>query len=124
MGMKSKSAHFAGSNAGGPSTRQGGLSFRLNLQQFAKMPKHKDQLNHIMANRKGHIPNSKKNQKLLVSISRDSKNYIGKKNGNTIYSKIVNGEEYWVHVRKGIIQNGGSNGKNYRYHNNEGRKKK
>ena len=124
MGMKSKSGHFAGPGAGGPSKRQGQFPVRLDLQKFAKMPKQRAQIKHIMANRHGHLPNSSKNRKILEKISRDSKNYIGKKHGNTVYSKIINGNEYWVHVRSGIIQNGGSNGKKYRYHTNEGRKKK
>lgn len=123
MGMKSKSAHF-GSSSGGPSKRNGGLRFKGNLQLFAKMPKERSQIKHIMADRKGHIPNSSKNRKILEKITRDSKNYIEKKHGNTVYSKIINGIEYWVHTRRGVIQNGGSNGKNYRYHNAEGRKKK
>ena len=123
MGMKSKSGHF-GSSSGGPSKREGGLKYKANLQLFAKMPKGKAQLKHIMADRKGHLSDSKKNRKLLEKISRDNKNYIGKDaNGNTIYSKIVKGNEYWVHVRRGVIQNGGSNKTNYRYHTIEGRKK-
>ena len=35
MGMKSKSAHFAGVGAGGQSKREGGFKFKLNMQQFA-----------------------------------------------------------------------------------------
>ena len=123
MGMKSKSNHFGG-GSGGVSTRKGGLPFKLNAQLFGKMPKQRAQIKHIMADRQGHLPNSSKNRKTLEKISRDSKNYIEKKHGNTVYSKIINGNEYWVHVRRGIIQNGGSNGKNYRYHTSEGRKKK
>lgn len=122
MGMKASSNHFKG-GAGGESKRNG--NFSLNMQLFAKMPKGRAQVMHIMAKRKGHLPNSKANQKLLIKISRDNKNYIGKdENGNTIYSKIIKGNEYWVHVRRGIIQNGGSNGRNYRHHDFEGRKKR
>ena len=123
MGMKSKSGHF-GSGSGGASKRLG-THPSVNLQFFAKMPKQRAQIKHIMASRAGHITNSRKNQKLLEKVSRDSRNYIGKSEyGNTIYSKIINGNEYWVHVRRGIIQNGGSNGHNYRHHDSEGRKKK
>ena len=123
MGMKSKSGHF-GSGSGGPSKREGGLKYRVNLQLFAKMPKQRAQIKHIMAERQGHLKDSRKNRQLLEKISRDSKNYIGKdSNGNTIYSKIIHGNEYWVHVRRGIIQNGGSNGSNYRHHNSNGGKK-
>lgn len=122
MGMKSKSGHF-GNGSGGPSKRIE-MHPKVNLQFFARMPKQRAQIKHIMAERQGHLSNSSKNRKTLEKISRDSKNYIEKKHGNTVYSKIINGNEYWVHVRRGVIQNGGSNGKNYRYHTIEGRKKK
>ena len=119
MGMKASSNHFK-NHAGGPSLRTG----RLNIQFFAKMPTKRAQIKHIMAERSGHLPNSTRNRKLLESISRDSKNYIGKdSNGNKVYSKIIKGNEYWVHVRRGTIQNGGCNGSNYRHHTIEGRKK-
>ena len=123
MGMKSKSAHFAGSGAGGLSTRTGHRP-NVNLQFFAKKPKQRAQIMHVMADRKGHLTNTNKHWKILEKVSRDSKNYIGKNHGNTVYSKIINGNEYWVYVRRGVIQDGGSNGIHYRYHTNEGRKKK
>ena len=108
MGMKSKSGHF-GNTTGGPSIRQG-FHPRVNLQFFSKMPKRKDQINHIMADRKGHITNSKKNRQLLEKISSDNKNFIrSDPRGFKIYAKVINGNEYWVHVRRGVIQNGGMN---------------
>ena len=122
MGMKSKSAHF-GSDSGGPSKREGGLKYKLNLQTFAKMPKGRAQVMHIMAKRTGHLPNSIKNRQLLEKVSKDSRSYKGiDRHGNKVYSKIVKGNEIWVHTRNGIIQNGGSNGKNYKYHKIGGKK--
>ncbi len=119
--MKSKSGHF-GSKSGGISKREGGLRFKLHIQQFARMPKHKDQINHIMANRKGHLPNTFKNRLLLEKVSKGSKNYKGiDKHGNKVYSKIVKGNEIWVHTRNGIIQNGGTNGRDYKYHKKGGK---
>lgn len=110
MGMKSKSGHFAGSIAGGPSNREGGLGFKLKIQLFAKMPKQRAQIKHIMADREGHVSNSSKNRKILERVSSDSRNYKGGDgHGNKIYSKIIKGKEYWVYVRSGIIQNGGAN---------------
>ena len=123
MGMKSKSGHFAGSGAGGPSKREGGLRFKLNVQLFAKMPKQRAQIKHIMAERQGHLKDSSKNCALLEKVSKDSKNYKGiDKHGNKVYSKIVKGNEIWVHTRNGTIQNGGSNGRNYKYHKMGGKK--
>ena len=122
MGMKSKSGHFSGSGAGGQSKRNGGMLFKLNAQLFAKMPKNKAQINHIMAERNGHIKNNSKNRQLLEKITKDSKNYKGKnKHGNKVYSKIIKGEEYWVYTRNGIIQNGGSNGRDYKFHKKGGK---
>ena len=108
MGMKSKSGHF-GNESGGPSKRLG-LHPKVNLQFFAKMPKQVAQIKHIMANRKGHIPNSRRNRRLLEKITNDKKNYVrSDPRGFKIYAKVVNGKEYWAHVRRGIIQNGGMN---------------
>ena len=120
MGMKSKSGHF-GSGTGGPSIRNG--KFKLDLQQFAKMPKQKSQVKHIMADRPGHLRDSARNRAMLEKISKDSRNYKGTNiHGNKVYSKIVKGNEIWVYTRNGIIQNGGSNGKNYKYHKKGGNK--
>ena len=121
MGMKSKSGHF-GNGSGGPSKRLG-LHPKVNLQFFAKMPKQVAQIKHIMAEREGHLKDSLKNRTLLDKISKDSRNYKGiDKHGNKVYSKIVKGNEIWVHTRNGIIQNGGSNGRNYKYHKTGGKK--
>ena len=122
MGMKASSKHF-GSGAGGDSKRQENRFKLTNLQLFAKMPKQRAQVMHIMAKRNGHLPNTSKNKKLLEKVSKDSKNYKGMdRHGNKVYSKIVKGDEIWVHTRNGIIQNGGSNGRNYKYHKNGGKK--
>lgn len=123
MGMKSKSAHF-GSGAGGPSTRLGSHP-KVNLQFFAKMPKQRAQIKHIMANRKGHMPDTKKNRNKLEKISSNSSNYVrSDPRGFKVYSKVSNGKEYWVHVRRGIIQNGGINMPGeFKYHLNNGFKK-
>lgn len=107
MGMKSKSGHF-GNGAGGPSKRNG--NFKLNIQQFAKMPKQKAQVKHIMAEREGHLPNTRKNRNILEKLSKESKHYKGGDgHGNKVFSKVIKGREYWVYVRSGIIQNGGVN---------------
>ena len=123
MGMKSKSAHF-GSGAGGHSIRTGGLPFKLNIQNFAKMPEQRAQVMHIMAKRKGHLIDTPANRKILETISDDKKNFIkSDPRGFNIYSKVVNGKEYWVYERNGIIQNGGVNEVNFKYHQKGGKKK-
>lgn len=117
MGMKSKSGHFSGGGAGGPSKRRGGSKYKMSSKLAARMPKHKAQINHIMANRPGHLPNTKANRQILEKLSRDKRYYIKKdSNGNKIYSKVSNGKEYWVYVRNGIIQNGGANTDVFRFH--------
>ena len=109
MGMKSKSAHF-GSGSGGPSKRQGGLIFKVDLQFFAKMPTKRAQIMHIMANRVGHLIDTPANRKILETISDDENNYIfTNHNGNRVYAKVINGDQYWVYSRNGIIQDGGVN---------------
>lgn len=123
MGMKSKSGHFSSTGAGGESKRNGGMLLKLNMQLFAKMPKGRAQLKHIMADRKGHIKDTPKNREKLEKITKDSKNYVGKdKYGNKVYAKIIRGEEYWVKTRNGVIQNGGSNGRDYKYRKIGGKK--
>ena len=122
MGMKSKSAHF-GSGSGGPSKREGGLNLKLNLQLFAKMPKQRAQVMHIMAKREGHMIDTPENRRILERISDDKKNYIrSDPRGFNVYSKVINGKEYWVHERNGIIQNGGVNIKEFYYHKKGGKK--
>lgn len=122
MGMKSKSAHF-GSGSGGPSKREGGLRFKVNLQYFAKMPKQRAQVMHIMAKREGHMIDTPENRRILEKISDDKKNYIrSDPRGFNVYSKVINGKEYWVHERNGIIQNGGVNIKEFYYHKKGGKK--
>ena len=107
--MKSKSGHF-GNGAGGPSKREGGLKFKSNLQLFAKMPNKRSQIMHIMANRKGHLIDTPANRKILETISDNESNYIfTNHNGNRVYAKVVNGNQYWVYTRNGIIQDGGIN---------------
>ena len=110
MGMKSRSGHFAGNNAGGVSKRQGRMSFEINLQTFAKMPKGRAQIMHILADRKGHLAPTPENAKLLEDISDDERNFIRvDENGNRVYAKIIKGNQYWVYARNDIIQDGGAN---------------
>ena len=121
MGMKSKSGHF-GSGAGGPSIRK--RNYKLNIQLFAKMPKQRAQLMHIMANRKGHMIDTPENRRILEEISSDKKNFIrSDPRGFNIYSKVLNGKEYWVYERNGVIQDGGVNNDNFKHHKKGGKRR-
>lgn len=57
------------------------------------------------------------NRKILETISDDKNNFVrSDPRGFNIYSKVVNGKEYWVYERYGVIQNGGVNNYNFKYH--------
>ena len=109
MGMKSKSGHF-GNLSGGPSIRNGGLRFKLDLQLFAEMPKQKAQIMHIMRKSEGHLIDTPHNRKIIVDMTNDKSSFLGiSKHGNEVYSKTINGIQYWAYVRGGVVQNGGAN---------------
>ena len=116
MGMKSKSAHFLdGKGSGGPSIRKGNLLYKLNIQLFAKMPKQRSQIMHIMRKSEGHLVDTPKNRKIIIDMTNDKTSYRGiSKHGNEVYSKTVNGAQYWAYVRNGIVQNAGVNYSNHR----------
>ena len=116
MGMKSKSNHFGkGNGGGGPSTRQGGLRFKTNLQMFAEMPKKRSQIMHIMRNSEGHLIDTPHNRKIIVDMTNEKSSFVGiNKFGNEVYSKTVNGVQYWAYVRNDIIQDAGANYNNHR----------
>lgn len=70
-----------------------------------------------MANRAGHMIDTPENRKILETISDDKNNFVRfDPRGFNIYSKVVNGKEYWVYERYGVIQNGGVNNYNFKYH--------
>jgi len=111
MGMKINSGHFNFTNgSGGPVQRKREFKFVLRLQNFAEMPKNNSQISHIMRNDLGHLPNTPQNQRILIEMTSDVRNFLGiDKVGNEIYTKTEANKQYWAYVRKGIIQNGGVN---------------
>lgn len=111
MGMKINSGHFNSANgSGGPAQRKWEFKFVLRLQNFAEMPKNNSQISHIMRNDPGHLPNTPQNQRILIEMTSDVRNFLGiDKVGNEIYTKTEANKQYWAYVRKGIIQNGGVN---------------
>ena len=63
-----------------------------------------------MRNDPGHLPNTPQNQRILIEMTSDVRNFLGiDKVGNEIYTKTEANKQYWAYVRKGIIQNGGVN---------------
>ena len=84
--------------------------FKLNIQLFAKMPKTKAQIEHILADRPGHLKNKITSSLILERISSDEKNFVGIDSyGNKRYVKMIGKRQYWVSTRNDIIQNGGVN---------------
>ncbi len=75
------------------------------------LPKNDAQIKHIFGNRKGHLPETVDNKKLLESIANDKSAYKGTdKYGNEWYIKLDSkGRQIWVRVRKGVINEGGRN---------------
>ena len=117
MGLKKDSGFFKNTNGEKK-------NIPMNIQLFAEFPRNKAQINHIMKDRSGHLADTIENRSLLVSISMDKKNYLGKdENGNEWYSKIINGKQVWVTVRNDVIQNGGVNDEPIKYIKNRGLKK-
>ena len=118
MGMKSKNGHFPGVGTGGPSVRNGRLPFKLDIQFFAKMPKQKAQIMHIMRNDEGHLIDTPKNRKLIINMTNDKGSFLGiDKYGNEVYAKIEKGTQYWAYVRDNVIQNAGANRTKHRNFN-------
>lgn len=111
MGMKRNSNHFHTNNGGGgPSNRTGKAPFELDLQLFAKMPKQRAQIMHIMRSSEGHLVDTPQNRKLIVDMTNEKEAYLGINiHGNEVYSKTVNGIQYWAYVRNDIIQDAGAN---------------
>ena len=110
MGLKAKSWHFGPNNAGGPSKRAGRLRFSLDLQFFAQFPKGKAQIKHIMADRRGHLPDTPANRKIITELVEDKNNFIGiGLFGKEAYLITRNGWQYWAYVKDGIIQDAGAN---------------
>ena len=120
--MKRNSNHFHTNNGGGgPSNRTGKAPFKLDLQLFAKMPKQRAQIMHIMRSSEGHLIDTPQNRKILENLSDDKSSFKGMYHGNNVFSKVIDGKEYWVYERNGIIQNGGVNIDNFYYHKKGGK---
>lgn len=117
MGLKKDSGFFKNTNGEKK-------MIPMNIQLFAEFPKNKSQINHIMSDRNGHLPDTIDNRSLLVSVSMDKNNYLGKdEHGNEWYAKMINGKQVWVTVKNDVIQNGGVNDEPLKYIKNNGLKK-
>lgn len=118
MGLSANSGNFKNTN--------GERKFiKMNIQLFAEFPKNKAQLKHILRDDEGHLVDNIENRTLLLSVSWDKKNYLGKdEHGVEWYAKNIGGKQVWVTVKNDVIQNGGINDKPIEFTPNAGLKKK
>ena len=74
-------------------------------------PQWEVQLKHIFRNADGHVPDTPANRQLILDVSNNINNYLGKDaRGNDWYAFISeDGTQTWVRVRNGIIDNAGVN---------------
>jgi hypothetical protein len=81
------------------------------VKPLAKLPENPSQLGHIFRDAPGHILDTPANRELLISISNNPSNKMGvDRYGLTWYGQTLdNGNQVWVSVRGGVIQNGGVN---------------
>ena len=75
------------------------------------LPEAPSQLGHIFGSRRGHLPDTPENRRLLVDISNNPSNNLGTNRfGNEVHvSTRPDGSQVWVETRGGVIQNGGVN---------------
>jgi filamentous hemagglutinin len=88
----------------------GGFGGSSNLKP--KWPSNNAQLKHIFGDRKGHIPDTPANRKMIEETVMDRSNLVGQKQsgGSELFSEMLdNGRQVWAEVRNGIIQDAGVN---------------
>ena len=81
------------------------------LKGDVKLPNGEAQLKHIFGNRKGHLPDTKENRKMLVELANDMEFHMGKdKYGNDWHVRNnANGTQDWVRHMNQTINEGGQN---------------
>ena len=111
MGMKSKSAHFPSRGQGGSGGRvsgNGGPGSGSGIRP--SFPKKDGQIKHMFRKGKGHLTDTPANRNALASVASDEHNYVGTdKHGNRWYAKTVDGKQFWVKVRNGMVTDCGMN---------------
>lgn len=76
-----------------------------------ELPPNRDQLDHIFGDRKGHIPETEENRKMMLDVANHSENFRGTdKYGNAWHIKISDeGKQIWVRSQNGTINECGVN---------------
>ena len=63
-----------------------------------------------MRKSEGHLIDTPANRKIIIDMTNDKLSFVGvSKHGNEIYTKTINGIQYWAYVRNDIIQDAGAN---------------
>jgi hypothetical protein len=82
-------------------------------KKTAKMPDPDDAqgINHIFLNKRGHLPKSPENYRLLDGLVKNASNHIGSDQyGSQWFAKILeNGKQLWARAHGGKVRSGGLN---------------
>ncbi len=77
---------------------------------LAKVGESCTQIKHIFRNGEGHLTDTPANRNALAPVASDEHNYVGTdKHGNRWYAKTVDGKQFWVKVRNGMVTDCGMN---------------
>lgn len=76
-----------------------------------ELPPNRDQLDHIFGDRKGHVPATEENKKMMLDVANDVRNFRGiDKHGNAWHIKLSDeGKQIWVRSQNGTINECGVN---------------
>lgn len=80
-------------------------------QSRHKIPDNPAIVKHIFQKKKGHLPDTPENRKLIEDVANDPNCYYGKDaRGNDCYARTLpDGSQVWVIVRDGKIRDAGKN---------------
>jgi hypothetical protein len=78
---------------------------------ITRLPTAASQLEHIFANRAGHLLDTPANRKLLLDVADDAATTLGTDQFGNVWSArtLEDGRQAWTQVRNGVLQNGGVN---------------
>ena len=84
---------------------------RLVGHTVARFPEQRAQMMHMFRNAPGHIADTPANRQLLLNTANNARNFVDiDRFGSRVYTQMLaNGNQVWVYVRNGVIQDGGVN---------------